>query len=66
MRYPAPELDDDPNRGGTAMMNGYGMDSWDWWWMVPTMALWVIVLALAVYAAVRLALRDERHTGSRS
>jgi hypothetical protein len=48
------------------MMNGYGMDSWDWWWMVPTMALWIIVLALVIYAAVRLALRDERHTSSRS
>ena len=42
------------------MMHGYGYDGWDWYWMVPVMAFWIIVLPVAIYAAVRLALRHER------
>lgn len=34
-------------------------NGWDWAWMVPAMLLWIVVLGLAVYAAVRLALRHE-------
>jgi hypothetical protein len=31
------------------------MDGWDWFWMIPMMLLWVVVLGLIIYAAVRLA-----------
>ncbi len=48
------------------MMHGYGIDGWDWYWMVPMMLFWIVVLAVAIYAAVRLALHHERHTTSRS
>lgn len=47
------------------MMNGYGMDGWAWYWMVPTMVFWVIVFAGIVYGAVRLALQHERGTARR-
>ena len=44
------------------MMNGYGMDGWDWFWMAPMMILWIAVLGLVIYAAVRLALHHDRET----
>jgi hypothetical protein len=31
------------------------MDGWDWFWAVPMMLLWIAVLGVVVYAAVRLA-----------
>lgn len=42
------------------MMHGYGVDGWDWFWMAPMMVFWLLVLAVVIYAAVRLALRDDR------
>ena len=33
---------------------------WDWFWMVPMMLLWVVVLGGVVYAAVRLALSHNQ------
>ena len=33
----------------------YRNDGWAWFWMVPMMWLWVLVLGAVVYAAVRLA-----------
>jgi hypothetical protein len=43
------------------MMNGYGMDGWDWYWMAPMMTLSTIILGAVIYAAVRLANRDSQH-----
>ena len=34
-------------------------NGWDWFWMVPMMLLWLIVLGVFVYAAVRLALQHS-------
>ena len=31
-----------------------------WFWMVPMMLLWVLVLGAVIYAAVRLANRDSQ------
>lgn len=31
------------------------MYGWNWFWMVPMMLLWLIVLGAVIYAAVRLA-----------
>lgn len=42
------------------MMHGYG--GWDWFWMVPMMLFWIVILGLIVYGAVRFALRDEHRT----
>jgi hypothetical protein len=44
------------------MMHGYGINGWDWYWMAPMMALWITVLGVVIYAAVRLALHDGHHT----
>jgi hypothetical protein len=33
-------------------------DPWNWYWMVPTMLLGILVLGVVVYAAVRLGSRD--------
>lgn len=33
---------------------------WDWFWMVPMMLLWIVVLGGVVYAAVRLALTHNQ------
>jgi len=33
----------------------YGNNGWDWFWMVPMMLLWIVVLGGGVYGAVRLA-----------
>ena len=33
----------------------YWHDGWDWFWMIPMMLLWVLVLGAVVYGAVRLA-----------
>ena len=41
------------------MMDGYGMDAGDWFWMAPMMVLFIVVLGLTVYAAVRIAHRQE-------
>jgi uncharacterized membrane protein len=49
------------DRGGS-MMHGYGIDGWDWYWMASMMVFWIVVLAIVIYAAVRLALHDERRT----
>jgi hypothetical protein len=32
---------------------------WAWFWMVPMMLFWVLVLGAVVYAAVRIANRDS-------
>ena len=40
----------------------YWSDAWAWFWMVPMMFLWALVLGAVVYAAVRLANHDShRH-----
>ncbi len=44
------------------MMHGYGFDGWSWYWMVPMMVFWIVVLAVAIYGAVRLALHHEHHS----
>jgi hypothetical protein len=33
--------------------------SWDWFWMVPMMFVWIVLIGAIVYAAVRLANRDS-------
>ena len=35
------------------------MTGWDWFWAVPMMLLWIVVLGGVIYAAVRLAFRHE-------
>jgi hypothetical protein len=35
-------------------------DGWAWFWMVPMMLLWILVLGAVIYAAVKLATRDSR------
>lgn len=40
-------------------MYGNG-DGWAWFWMVPLMLLWVVVLGGVVYGAVRLALQHSQ------
>jgi heme/copper-type cytochrome/quinol oxidase subunit 2 len=37
----------------------YWNDGWAWFWMLPMMLVWVLVLGAVVYAAVRLANRDS-------
>ena len=37
-----------------------GNSGWNWYWMVPMMLLWIVVLGGVVYAAVRLA-RQHSH-----
>ncbi len=32
---------------------------WDFFWMIPMMLLWIIVLGGVVYAAIRLAIQHE-------
>ena len=32
------------------------MDGGDWFWAIPMMLLWIVVLGGVIYAAVRLAL----------
>jgi hypothetical protein len=34
-------------------------DGWAWFWMVPMMLLWILVLGAVIYAAVRLGTRDS-------
>jgi hypothetical protein len=34
-------------------------NGWAWFWMVPMMLFWVLVLGAVVYAAVRIANRDS-------
>ena len=36
------------------------MNGWDWFWMVPMMLVWILVLGGVIYVAVRLALRDSQ------
>lgn len=46
-------------------MYGYGdFDGLDWLWMSSMMGLWIVVIGAVVYAAVRLAQRDNH--GGRS
>ena len=35
-------------------------DGWDWFWMVPIMLLWIVVLGGVVYAAVRLGMQHSQ------
>lgn len=37
-------------------------NGWNWFWMVPMMILWILVLGGVVYAAVRLALQHSHHS----
>ncbi len=37
----------------------YWHDGWAWFWMIPMMLFWIVVLGAVVYAAVRLANRDS-------
>ncbi len=37
----------------------YWHSGWDWFWMIPMMLLWILVLGAVVYAAVRLANHDS-------
>jgi len=37
----------------------YGDGGWNWFWMVPMMLLWIVVLGGVVYGAVRLALQHS-------
>jgi heme/copper-type cytochrome/quinol oxidase subunit 2 len=36
------------------------MDGWDWLWMTFIMGLWLVVIGVVVYVAVRLARRPPR------
>ncbi len=37
-------------------------DTVNWFWMVPTLLLWILLLGVVVYAAVRLGRHDaQRH-----
>ena len=38
----------------------YVHDGWDWFWMTGMMAIWVVVLGVVIYIAVRLANRSPR------
>ena len=38
----------------------YGNGGWDWFWMVPMMVLWIVVLGAVIYGAVRLALQHSQ------
>jgi hypothetical protein len=38
----------------------YWHAGWAWFWMIPMMLVWVLVLGAVVYAAVRLANRDSQ------
>ena len=40
------------------------VDSYDWFWMVPMMLLWIIVLVVGIYFAVRLANEHSRNPRS--
>ena len=37
----------------------YWHNGWSWFWMIPMMFFWIVVLGAVVYAAVRLANRDS-------
>jgi heme/copper-type cytochrome/quinol oxidase subunit 2 len=37
----------------------YWHDGWSWFWMIPMVLVWILVLGAVVYAAVRLANRDS-------
>ena len=37
----------------------YWHDGWGWFWMIPMMLLWVLVLSAVVYVAVRFADHDS-------
>jgi hypothetical protein len=45
-------------------MDWHDMSGWDWLWGSLMMSLWIVVLALVVYIAVRLAQGDRRHRGN--
>jgi hypothetical protein len=45
------------SKGGEKAL--YWHDGLAWFWMVPMMLLWVVVLGAVVYAAVRLANHDS-------
>jgi hypothetical protein len=35
---------------------------WDWFWMIPMMLVWIVLIGAVVYAGVRLAHRDSRQS----
>ena len=37
----------------------YWHNGWSWFWMIPMVFFWIVVLGAVVYAAVRLANRDS-------
>jgi hypothetical protein len=37
----------------------YWHEGWAWFWMIPMMLFWIVVLGAVVYTAVRLANRDS-------
>jgi hypothetical protein len=39
------------------------MDGWDWVWMTGMMVTWVVLIAAAVYVAVKLANRPPPDRG---
>jgi hypothetical protein len=38
----------------------HSMNGWNWFWWIPMMLLWIVVLGGIVYAAVRLALQHSQ------
>jgi len=42
----------------------YWHDGWDWFWMVPMMLVWIVLVGAVVYAAVRLANCDSHQHSS--
>ena len=41
----------------------HGLDGADWIWMTFGMSVWLIVIGVVIYAAVRLAVRDRHGRG---
>jgi hypothetical protein len=35
------------------------MDGYEWFWMIPMMFFWALVVGIVVYSAVRLAVHHE-------
>ena len=41
-------------------MYGDHMDGWDWLWMSFAPVIWIVLIGVVVYVAVRLANSDKR------
>lgn len=41
--------------------NMHDGSGWNWFWMVPMMLLWIVVLGFVIYGAVRLALQHSHN-----